>query len=72
MSMQWYSIHDRLPAIDVECIVLNESGRISFGHIVDKKIAVDYDGWNIPNVVFWAEFEPTKDMIEFYEKEERI
>ena len=26
---------------------------ISFGHIVDKTICQDYNGWNIPNVVYW-------------------
>lgn len=71
-ASSWFSVDECLPERDAECIVLDKDGRISFGHIVDKKIAVDYDGWNIPNVVFWTKFEPTKDMIEFYEKEERI
>lgn len=62
----WHSVHEKLPAIDDEVIVLNDIGRISFGHMVNKDIAVDYDGWNVPNVVFWRECEFTKDMNEFY------
>ena len=27
--------------------------KISFGHIVDKTMCKDYNGWNIPNVVYW-------------------
>ena len=42
------------PAIDEEVIVLiGEYNKISFAHIVDKNICVDYDGWNIPDVKCW-------------------
>ena len=42
------------PAIDEEVIVLiGEYNKISFAHIVDKNIAIDYDGWNIPDVKCW-------------------
>ena len=58
---RWYNVHDLLPAIDAECIVLNEEGRISFAHMVDKAVAVDYDGWNIPNVVWWTHFTRAKN-----------
>ena len=42
------------PAIDEEVIALvGENKMISFAHIVDKNKAIDYDGWNIPNVRCW-------------------
>ena len=42
------------PAIDEEVIALvGENKMISFAHIVDKNIYVDYDGWNIPDVKCW-------------------
>lgn len=50
VSPVWVSIKDRLPPVDKETVVLTTDGGICFGHIVDKKIAKDYNGWNIPNV----------------------
>ena len=42
------------PAIDEDVIVLiGEYNKISFAHIVDKNKAIDYDGWNIPEVKCW-------------------
>lgn len=42
------------PAIDAEVIALvGENKMISFAHIVDKNKAIDYDGWNIPDVKCW-------------------
>ena len=42
------------PLVDEEVIVLiGEYNRIGFAHIVDKNEAIDYDGWNIPNVKCW-------------------
>ena len=42
------------PPVDEEVIVLiGEHNRISFAHIVDKNKAIDYDGWNIPEVKCW-------------------
>ena len=42
------------PAIDEEVIALvGENKMISFANIVDKNKAIDYDGWNIPNVKCW-------------------
>ena len=42
------------PAIDEEVIALvGEYNAIYFAHIVDKNIAIDYDGWNIPEVKCW-------------------
>ena len=42
------------PMIDEEVIALvGENKMISFAHIVDKNICVDYDGWNIPEVKCW-------------------
>ena len=42
------------PAIDEDVIALvGENKMISFAHIVDKNKAIDYDGWNIPDVKCW-------------------
>lgn len=42
------------PLVDEEVIALvGENKMISFAHIVDKNKAIDYDGWNIPNVKCW-------------------
>ena len=57
----WVSVKNGLPPIDEEVIVLTTIGRISFGHIVDKKIAKDYNGWNIPDVEYWLPFVDPKD-----------
>lgn len=58
---RWISVNDELPPVDKEVIVLTTIGRISFGHIVDKKIAKDYNGWNIPDVEYWLPFVDPKD-----------
>ena len=56
---EWISVEDSLPEQDEEVIVLCDelnvapNYKISFGHIVDKTICQDYNGWNIPNVVYW-------------------
>lgn len=55
----WISVKDRLPEQDEEVIVLCDDlntaplYKISFAHIVDKTMCQDYNGWNIPNVVYW-------------------
>lgn len=42
------------PLVDEEVIALvGDNKMISFAHIVDKDICVDYDGWNIPEVKCW-------------------
>ena len=42
------------PLIDEEVSALvGEYNKISFAHIVDKNKAIDYDGWNIPDVKCW-------------------
>ena len=63
---RWYNVHDALPAIDAKCIVLDNKGHISFAHMVDKNVAVDYDGWNIPDVVWWTHFDPSEELEEYY------
>lgn len=62
----WFSVNDCTPAEDKEVIVLSEDMRISSGHIVNKGVAKNYDGWNIPNVAFWMPFRLSLDMYEFY------
>ena len=42
------------PQMDEEVIALVvEYNAIYFAHIVNKDIAIDYDGWNIPDVKCW-------------------
>ena len=65
----WKSVNDELPPVDEEVIALDETGRITFAHIVDKAIAIDYEGWNIPCIAFWMPYTPSREMEEFYEDE---
>lgn len=60
-SPVWVSVKDKLPPVDKEVVVLTTDGKICFGHIVDKKIAKDYNGWNIPDVEYWLPFVDPKD-----------
>lgn len=57
----WISVKDELPSVDEEVVVFTTDGRLCFGHIVDKKIAKDYNGWNIPDVEYWLPFVDPKD-----------
>ena len=56
---QWISVKDMLPEQDKEVIVLCDDlniasfYKISFAHVVDKTMYQDYNGWNIPNIVYW-------------------
>ena len=58
-DLGWHSVDECLPEIDEEVIMLtDELGvspmyKISFGHIVDRRYAMDYNGWNIPGVMYW-------------------
>ena len=61
VSPVWVSVNDRLPPVDKEAVVLTTGGEICFGHIVDKKIAKDYNGWNIPDVEYWLPFVDPKE-----------
>ena len=55
----WHSVEESLPPIDEEVNVLTDAPgtapiyKIGFGHIVDRRYAVDYDGWNTPRVKYW-------------------
>ena len=61
-DLSWHPSTEH-PPVDEEVIVLIDIitkggfnagfGKIAFGHIVDKDIAIDYDGWNIPGVRYW-------------------
>lgn len=62
-DLGWHSVDESLPPVDEDVIVLTDIitkgglnvgfGRIAFGHIVDKSVAIDYNGWNIPGVRYW-------------------
>ena len=58
-DLDWRSVDESLPEIGEEVIVLtDELGttpiyKIAFGHIVDRRYAMDYNGWNVPGVKFW-------------------
>ena len=53
----WHSVDESLPPVDEEVIVLlgryEDFPQIAFGHIVDQSIAIDFNGWNIPGVMYW-------------------
>ena len=68
-QLGWHDAKKEQPPIDEEVIVLTNilNGkelstlrRICFGHIVDKNICVDYDGWNIPGVAYWMYYKEPK------------
>ena len=69
-QLGWHDAKEDQPPMDEEVIVLTNilNGKelstpriICFGHIVDKNICVDYDGWNIPGVKYWMYWDdPTK------------
>lgn len=58
-QLYWRDAKVTLPPIDEEVLVLldcmhnQDNYKIAFGHIVDKDISIDYNGWNIPDVVYW-------------------
>lgn len=58
---EWISVKKELPPVDEEVMVFTSDEALYFGHIVDKKIAKDYNGWNIPNVEYWLPFVSPKD-----------
>lgn len=58
---EWISVKKELPPVDEEVMVFTSDEALYFGHIVDKKIAKDYNGWNIPNVEYWLPFANPKD-----------
>ena len=56
-DLGWHSADESLPPIDEEVIVLlgsyDDLLEIAVGHIVNKDIAIDFNGWNIPGVSYW-------------------
>ena len=56
-DLGWHSVDESLPPMDEEVIVLlgryDDLFEIAVGHIVNKDIAIDFNGWNIPGVKFW-------------------
>lgn len=58
----WHSVEESLPPVDEEVIVLRDelsdyllpdAGFVGVGHIVDRRYAMDYNGWNVPGVKYW-------------------
>ena len=68
------------PPVDEEVIVLKDHlnlncfYQIAFGHIVDKSVAIDYNGWNIEGVRYWMPMPeiPNEEKKSDIEKETRI
>ena len=61
-DLGWHSVEESLPEVGEDVIVLTDVVRgvkikapslICFAHIVDKELAMDWDGWNIPGVRYW-------------------
>lgn len=58
-DLGWHSVEESLPPIDEEVIVLrDEHGtapiyNVGVAHIVDRRYAMDFNGWNSPGVKFW-------------------
>lgn len=58
-DLGWHSVDESLPPVDEEVIVLADRLNlgslfvIAFGHIVDRNLCSDYNGWNIPRVKYW-------------------
>lgn len=52
----WISVNDRLPAMNVEVIALDDENKLSFAHRVDTTVENHYRGWNIPGVLYWMPF----------------
>lgn len=61
-DLGWHSVEESLPKIDEEVVVLrDEHGtapiyKVGVGHIVDRRYAMDFNGWNTPGVKFWMRF----------------
>lgn len=61
-ELGWHSVEESLPKIDEEVVVLrDEHGtapiyKVGVGHIVDRRYAMDFNGWNAPGVKFWMRF----------------
>lgn len=61
-DLGWHSVDECLPEMDEEVIVLrDEYGtapiyNVGVGHIVDRRYAMDFNGWNTPGVKFWIRF----------------
>ena len=65
--IEWIDVNDALPPMNEEVIVLTNQykvglAHICFGHIVDKRFAIDYNGWNIPDVTHWIYCPPMPSM----------
>ena len=59
--LKWISVKDKLPQVGKEVLVLTTEDKLYFGHIVDKKVAQNYNGWNILDVEYWLPFINPKD-----------
>lgn len=61
-DLGWHSVDESLPPVDEEVIVLRnelndcllpDASFVGVGHIVDRMHCSDYNGWNIPGVMYW-------------------
>ena len=62
----WHHVGEEEPPTGYEVIVLDKDERISFAHIVDPDEALNFEGWNIPDVVFWRNPTYTEEMFDYY------
>lgn len=61
-DLGWHSVEESLPPVDEEVIALTnemnghelpDASHLCFAHLVDRRYAMDYNGWNIPGVKYW-------------------
>lgn len=58
-DLGWHSVDESLPPVNKEVIVLTDDlntaplYKIVFSHIVDRRYAMDYNGWSIHGVKYW-------------------
>ena len=61
-NQYWRDAKEEKPRVDEEVIaIVGDNLMVCFAHIVNKKYAVDYNGWNIPDVRCWIPCPPIEE-----------
>ena len=61
-NQYWRDAKEEKPRVDEEVIaIVGDNLMVCFAHIVNKMYAVDYDGWNIPDVRCWIPCPPIEE-----------